>query len=231
MTDEAERMQILDMIERGHITPDEGLKLLQALVSGGEEEDELLADREIAAAVAPTPEMRAASAQPAPAFEPQPQELVDRQPSALPADAARWRQFWMIPLWIGVAILVLGGILMVSVLERAGLGFWFVLSAIPFLLGLVIIILAWQSQTAPWIHLRVTQAKGETPEHIAFSFPIPIRPTLWFLRTFGWKIPKLQEISLDKIIMAVDQSAKAENPIYIQVDEGEQGEKVEIYIG
>jgi hypothetical protein len=36
--------------------------------------------------------------------------------------------------------------------------------------------------------------------------------------------------ALDQIILAVGRNA-AQKPIYIQVDEGEDGEKVEIYIG
>lgn len=242
MSDEAERMQILDMIERGQITPDQGVKLLQALESEDQDEGDFLDESESVPeaagveAVPPAvetalPGIKAGFPAETAVFDTEQQEFLEPQPGGLPPEAARWRRFWMIPLWIGVGILALGGWLMYWVLQHSGLGFWFVISTLPFILGLVIVILSWQSQTAPWVHLRVTQAPGKSPPHVAFSFPIPIRPTLWFLNTFGDKIPRFQEVSLDKIILAVNQSANAEHPIYIQVDEGEKGEKVEIYIG
>ena len=90
---------------------------------------------------------------------------------------------------------------------------------------------AWISRVSLWLHLRVQQAPGEWPQQIAFSFPLPLRLAAWFLRIFGRYIPNLQDQRLDEIILAVGRSASPDNPIYIQVDEGESGEKVEIFIG
>lgn len=137
----------------------------------------------------------------------------------------------MIPFWLGVIVLIIGGGLMYWTLDTRGVGVTFILASIPFILGLGIMLLSWQSRTAPWIHIRITQPAGEKPERIALSFPLPIRPALWFFRTFSGHIPKMQDISLDEILIAVNQSTNAENPIYVQVDEGDKGEKVEIYIG
>ena len=228
MSYEAQRMHILDRIESGQISAEEGLMLLQALISDQphveDDGDEVDVIRSSSNEI---PQPQTAHA-PMPVVEP---EVMPTQPAALPPETEKWRRFWIIPLWIGVAILLVGSALMYWALQAAGMSFWVALASIPFLIGLLLIIFAWQSRTTPWIHLRVTQPGGEKPERIAFSFPIPIRPTMWFFRTFGGKIPKIQEISLDKILFAVDQSANAENPIYIQVDEGNKGEKVEIYIG
>jgi hypothetical protein len=105
---------------------------------------------------------------------------------------------------------------------------------VPFTLGLLAIILAWQSRTSPWLHLRVQQAPGETPQRIAISMPLPTGLAAWFLRTFGHRIPAMKEQGLDeldKMILAVGKNVSPDNPIYVQVDEGENGEKVEIYIG
>ena len=112
-----------------------------------------------------------------------------------------------------------------------GVNFWFFCAAVPFTLGLLAIILAWQSRSSPWLHLRVQQAPGETPQRIAISMPLPTGLAAWFLRTFKHKIPAMQEQAWDQMILAVGKNATPENPIYIQVDEGEDGEKVEIYIG
>jgi hypothetical protein len=161
-----------------------------------------------------------------------PEILVDKPPAALPPEAKKWRRWWAIPLWIGVGLTVLGGALLYAAVQSTGgVNFWFFCAGVPFTLGVLAIILAWQSRTAPWLHLRVQQAPGETPQRIAISFPLPIRPAVWFLRTFKPKIPAMEDQALDQVILAVGENTSPENPIYIQVDEGENGEKVEIYIG
>ena len=152
-------------------------------------------------------------------------------PAGLPPEARRWKSWWMVPLWIGVAITVSGGFLMYLALENSGIGLGFICAGVPFLIGLALLVLAWQSRVAPWLHLRVQQRPGERPQRIAFSFPIPIRPTVWLLRIFGGRVKELNGVALDEMLLAVGDTASAENPIYIQVDEGDAGEKVEIYIG
>jgi hypothetical protein len=44
-------------------------------------------------------------------------------------------------------------------------------------------------------------------------------------------MPQFQQANLDEILQAVDDTTSPENPLYIEVDEGENGEKVQIYIG
>jgi hypothetical protein len=152
-------------------------------------------------------------------------------PTGLPADALKWKRWWMVPVWIGVAITVFGGLFMYLAMESSGLGFWFVCASVPFTLGLLVIVLAWGSRNAPWLHLRVQQPPGERPEKIAFSLPLPVRPAVWFLRTFSRWIPDLKEQAWDEVILAIGDKTSPDNPLYIIVDEEETGEKVEIYIG
>ena len=91
--------------------------------------------------------------------------------------------------------------------------------------------LAWGSKTAPWIHVRVQQAPGETPQRIAISFPIPVGLTVWGFRLFGHYIPHMEGVNLEEIIMALKDVAKDGTPFYVNVDEGENGEKVQVFIG
>lgn len=116
-------------------------------------------------------------------------------------------------------------------IESAGFGFWFICAVLLFALGVFLLTLAWQSQFSPWLHLRIQQSPGEYPQRIAFSLPLPVRPAAWFLRTFGGYIHGLDSTSLNDILLSIEQVTSSENPIYIQVDEGGSGEKVEIYIG
>lgn len=237
MADENERMHILEMIDSGKISAEEGLRLLEILSQSDEPAPEALPDAaERAEAAVPleadssAPEMGAAAGneQAEPGKN---EDFTSPPPIALPPDAEKWRRFWMIPLWVGVGITVLGGALMFRAFEASGIGFWFVCASVPLMLGLLVLVLGVQSRTSPWIHLRVQQEPGEKPERISISFPIPVGITTWLLRTFGWRIKQLEGTSLDEIILALDKTSRAGEPLYIKVDEGDEGEKVEIYIG
>jgi hypothetical protein len=91
--------------------------------------------------------------------------------------------------------------------------------------------LSYGSRRSRWLHLRVDQKPGERPQHIAISMPLPIGLASWFMRTFGHMIPELRDKHIDEMLQAVSDNTNAENPLYVEVDEGENGEKVKVYIG
>ena len=131
-----------------------------------------------------------------------------------------------------MGITIVGGVLMYAAMQATGTSsFWFACAWLPFLLGIAVIVLAWSSRNVRWIHIRVRQSPGERPQTIALSFPIPIRLTAWILRHFGHHIPNMEHTGLDEIILALGDKTSPETPFYVEVDEGEDGEKVEIYIG
>jgi hypothetical protein len=237
MSDADERMQILEMIASGKITADQGNQLLAALNSTAEaeEEENLLEAGDAEAAIPLVDEPSVQADELAAGFQAQEEQAEETfatrsAPPSLPPSAARWRSFWMIPLWIGVGITILGGYWMYSAQMKQSVG-WFICASMPFLLGVLVIALAAASRTSPWLHLRVKQKEGERPQNIAFSFPIPVRPAAWALRTFGHRIKGLQDTAVDEVIMALGTSTSPDNPLYIQVDEGDDDEKVEIFIG
>jgi len=215
MTSTEERVQILEMIEAGTISPEEGLKLLQALEAPQEEETDL---------DAPGLEYVSEFADP-------PQSEEDLIPNHDPEDMRKWKRWWMIPLWIGVGITVISGFLMYAAWNDNGLGFWFACTWFPFLLGVGVLALAWGSRTSPWLHLRIHQKPGEKPERIAFSFPLPIRLSAWFLRVFGRFIPNMDATGLDEVILSLKETTNEDTPLIVNVDEGEDGERVQIIIG
>jgi hypothetical protein len=254
MDEASERMHILEMIENGQVTADEGLRLLAALQeqtepeTGAEEnivplaENPVNAPAEAALGITglPFPDSTSSSeagsvqetavgASQAPPEPVRPEVLPDTPPE----DLDRWRRYWMIPLWIGVGITVFGGLLMYWALESAGVGFWFICATIPFIVGILAMVVGAQSRTAHWLHLRVQQPPGERPQRIAISFPIPIGLTIWFFRTFRHRIPGMDSVpeNIDEILNALRDSTSSENPIYIRVDDDEDGDKVEIFIG
>jgi len=220
-----ERLQILEMIESGVINASEGAHLLRAL--GGEIDAQHRLSSEHEAGLLDEPVFDAGNA-PAP--------LSDEAPAAIPkqefdASIDRWRRWWRIPLWVGVGITVIGSLLMFWAYQSTGFSFWFGCAWLPFLTGLAVMVIAWGSRTARWLHLRVQQAPGNWPRTIAFSFPLPLRLAAWFVRTFGRFIPQLEPVGLDEMILALGRTTSTDTPFYVEVDEGENGERVQVYIG
>jgi hypothetical protein len=210
MTAENERLEILEMIQRGTISPQEGLKLIEALKENWEEE----ASEEWSSG---QDELETQPLSPAPEFEGE--------------DFERARAWWVIPFWIGVAITTLGGGLMYWAVSAKGLGVGFFLAWIPFLIGVGTMVLGWNSKTGPWVHLRIQQAPGETPQRIAISLPVPIRFFAWIIRTFGGFIRGLDASGLDEVILALENSSPGEPPLSIDITDEEDGEKVRVFIG
>jgi len=224
MTNETERLQILEMIEKGIITAAEGVRLLNSL-QGEPEEAEIPLISPATPATAETP------AEPEVTVE---EPVAKDQPSITPSDfdeeTRKWRRWWWIPLTVGISITVVSGLLMFLAYSSSGFGFWFACLWFPLLLGVVIISLAAASRTTRWLHVRIHQEPGEWPRTIAISMPIPLRFTAWLLRVFRPYIPHMENTNLDEIILALEKTSP-DQPFYIKVDEEESGEKVEVYIG
>lgn len=236
MSTRDERRMILAMVEDGKITPEEGLGLLKALTELEEDADSTEAEitglgsgleaGEIISEVIPEGYVSVRS------LEDEPQvlkETLEIPSASIPPDADKWRSWWIYPLWIGVVVTILGGLMMYWAQQSFGIGFWFFCAWLPFSLGLVLMILAWQSRTSRWLHLRVYQKPGEWPRKIAIS--VPIGWAGWLIRLVKDRIPNEELTSIDTLMQAVDETTSPESPFIIEVDEGEHSERVEIYIG
>ena len=205
----SEQSKVLKMIEDGKISAEEGLRLMQVL---GEEKAK--------PAKEPTPLKSSKT--------PPPDPVADADP-AIAETASKARGLWMIPLWIGVGITILGGWVMYLNIHPTAISAWFYCLGFPiFLLGVAITALGWSSRTARWLFVRIEQPPGEFPRRIVIGFPLPLRLTSWFLRTFGHHIPELRNVPISEMIDAVEVS---EEPLIVNVNEGEDGEKVQVFIG
>jgi hypothetical protein len=284
MSYESERLKILEMIDNGLISVDEGLALLKALdqrpaepgpaaesLEGPEADPGLAANsdkvifsepaqssqtpseattgEEAVAGTGPVGETVftenvAFQAEPAqeyfegshpeaeqvhaPEAEP-PLEEKFTSPQIDP-NMLKWKGFWWIPFWVGVGITIVSASLMYYAWFGGGFSFWFACTWFPFMLGVAVMALAYASRTARWLHVRVHQQPGERPQNIAISLPIPLRLTAWFFRTFKGHIPHMGNTGIDELIMALE-ATNPDTPFYVEVDEGEDGERVEVYIG
>ena len=229
-----DHMKILKMIEDGEISPEEGAKLIQELGSSQPDQPgnsslgildqvnqgDISADEAI--------KMLEGLNGPASASEPGKAQSEPEQPPSISDDELeRWKQWWTLPLYIGVGIVVLSTFWINSAYQNSGYGFWFFCAWVPMLIGLLFMSLSWRSRSGPWIHVRVRGPR----ERVAISIPAPLGLASWALNTFGQFIPHLERTSVDEIITALEKSHKHDAPLYVQVDEGENGEKVEVFIG
>jgi hypothetical protein len=239
MPSDSERAKILEMIADGSITAEEGAKLLDVLSEASEMSAFPEGDT--------SPEISDASSNftdkipddfgsedVAPESEEvlEPDEIYHPDPVKPPdqEDIKKWKRWWVIPMWVGVGITVLGGAFMYGAFARSGMGFWFACAWFPFMLGVLVMAFAWSSRTAPWLHVRVHQRPGQTPQKIAISFPLPIRLAGWGLKTFGHFIPNMEGVDLAGVMNAIDESAKDGTPFFVDVDD-EDGERVQVFIG
>ncbi|MBN2043984.1 MAG: hypothetical protein JW757_03090 [Anaerolineales bacterium] len=232
-----EYMKILKMIETGEITPDEGAELLKNLEHPPEAEPEsgetiqadvldrldkgeINADQAIQLLNTSTHRSGVES-------EIRKEENFSSPPTISDEELRKWKQWWTLPLYIGVAIVALSSLWINTSYQNSGYGFWFFCAWIPLLIGVLFIMLSLGSRSGPWIHVRV---KSPT-ERVAISIPAPLKLTGWVLNTFGHYIPHMDHTSVDEILSALEQTTKQGAPLYVNVDEGEDGEKVEVFIG
>lgn len=203
--------KILDMVEQGQITADEGLRLMNAM------------SRSAASGI--------------PAGEPVEGEVV--QPAGGPPpnisaeELQRMKQLkrrWLLPFGIGLMILVLGAVWMYTGYANSGFGFGFWLAWIPFLLGTLIVAVSFPTQKSVRLHLKVTQSPGEKPQRIMLSLPLPLNLAKWFFKTFGDKVTGLKDEVIGDI-PTILEDLSPEDPFYIHVNDDAGGEEVEIFIG
>lgn len=140
----------------------------------------------------------------------------------------RWARFWIYPMMAGGGVLILGALLLAWLYAGDLATGWLVCGWLPVLLGLAIVLLALWTRRTTWIHLRISEA-GERKK--AFSFPLPLGLAAWVVRIAQPFVPQLQQTGVDDLILALRTSASRDEPILIDVQDDERGERVEVYIG
>ena len=214
MVDKAERT-IMDMVKQGQISAEEGLRLINAM--GGQKKPKDVNEADSLVPVEP--------------IEVQEDESEPTQPTISPEERHRLDQlkrWWILPFGVGLIITILGAVWMFNGYSNNGFGWGFWLAWIPFLLGIFILSVSFQTSRSVWLHVRIKQKPGETPQRIAISLPLPMGLIRWFLRTFGHRISGLKDQPIDEYADIVD-NLSVDEPFYVHVDE--DGEEVEVFIG
>ncbi len=201
---EQERLRILEMVRAGEISPEQAVTLFAALESTEAEQAPAVAllEEEVTTATSPPPEIQ----------------------------ASRWARFWIYPMMAGGVVLILGALLMALVYATDAARGWLVCGWLPMLLGLGVLLAALWSRQATWLHLRVSEGPGGR-QKMAFSFPLPLTLAAWGIRIAQPFVPQLQDTGVDEVILALRESRKRSEPLFIDVQDEEDGEQVQIYIG
>lgn len=234
MTPSKDRLEILERLERGEISPDEAAQLLENGSPAPQtpstpmevleqlERGEIDADQAASLLRKGRPRKKRKHIR----------QVVTHQKPKDPPRIDHLRRLWLVPLAIGILITALSGFWMQSILTDRGLGLLFLCSWIPLALGVLLIIIGWASQFGTWLHVRVHPNKPGAPRRVVISLPLPLGLASWFLRVFGGYFDSLHATAVDEILRALDESGKSGMPLYVEVDNSDgSGEYVEVFIG
>ena len=160
-------------------------------------------------------------------------ELVSEQPEAPGPEPGgpptNWARFWIYPMLGGMVALILGALVTAIVSTSGGAAGWILCCGwLPMFAGLTVVILAVWTRQAKWLHLRITE---EGSRKIAFSFPLPLPLAAWALRIAQPFVPELADTGVDELILAMRDSATGDEPIIIDVQDNEEGERVQLQLG
>ena len=216
MTNEVER-KVLDMVAGGQISAEEGLRLINAMNGRKEAATDVLAVQDVTA----LGDQVGSQEELAPEIPQIPEEELKRM--------ERLKRWWFLPFGLGLIITILGAIWMYMGYMAKGFGFGFWLAWIPFLLGIFVLAVSYQSSKSVWLHVRIKQKPGEKPERISISLPLPLSLTRWVISTFGDRIPGMKDQPIEEYTQIL-RDISPDAPFYVHVDEGD-GEEVEVFIG
>jgi len=120
--------KILELVESGRLTPQEGASLLGLISEPLESEQAEQSEADSASTESQRNEQTFAA-----------------------------RPYWLYPFWAGLAVMLVGAAVVVCAYERGDVTLWtWLLGWTPLLLGLAVVTIALWARRALWIHLRIT---------------------------------------------------------------------------
>ncbi len=206
MTSEESKYEILKKVEDGTLSVEEGAELLEIL----ERPKSTDSSQEINE---PIPPMN---------------HSADVEPTKV---SGCWKAAWSMILTGGAVLTAFSAFWIYQGYQKAGLGWGFWLSWIPFIIGLLVTIFGWILMESPWMQIRVRSSENEKSTNINFSMPVPLKLASWVMRTFGQYMPQeVQERGVEEMIDEIERSIDRGEPFQIEVDDKEDGDQVYIHI-
>lgn len=213
---ENNRLDILQKIESGELSVEEGFRLLNEL--DGAQVDEAFSEDTVTGQSVTAGVLESASDY----------EIMDGEPRKSDVPDFKGFKKWS---WVLFGLfLLLTGISawwMFSAWQNRpfGVGFW--LSWIPF--GIGVLGMA-TSFNARWLHLRVREKEHGEWKTIRISLPLPLGIASWVIQAKpGWLPKEMRGKNIGETLSEINQSITKDQPFYLEVDEEDQ--HVEIFIG
>jgi hypothetical protein len=130
--------------------------------------------------------------------------------------------------WSGV-VLTAGGALLIALFYSGEAGVGSAICGWPLLVvGLLGLLLGTWLPSATWFSLRVREHGSR---RISLALPLPLGPIAWIVRLVRPFVPQLQDMAVDEVILALREEVRKGHPFVVDVDEGDNGERVHVYIG
>lgn len=208
MTSDESRLEILKKVADGTLSIEEGSDLIGILDRAKESTQEYTDEQE-----------------PGVIFRP---EVIADNP---PKISGWWKALWSMILVGGAVLTGFSAFWAYRGYQRAGLGWGFWLSWLPFILGILIMLFGWILMESPWLHLNVIENNTGRPHKIAFTFPLPLKLAGWIFKTFGKYMPdEVKDKGIEELLDEIENSLKRGEPFQIDVDDKEDGDQVHIQI-
>jgi len=147
-----------------------------------------------------------------------------------PVEMPHFGNLWLTPMYVGLVLFVCGALAVYPLYASSGSWLLVVCGWPLFVIGLLTLIAAWLARRSRWIHIRITNVDG-SKRNIKLSFPLPLRLSAWALKIGARFVPKLKDTSIDEVIVALNEGLSSDQPFYVDVQEGDDGERVQVYIG
>jgi len=206
MTSDESRIEILKKVSDGTLTIEEGADLIGILERGKT-----------------TQQSEPFAAEP---------EVVQPPPDVVSSRVSGWWKFMWSLILIGGAILTgFSAFWAYRGFQKAGLGWGFWLSWIPFILGVLIMVLGWVLLESPWLRVKIKSRESGKSHNIAFAIPLPLSLASWVFRKFGAHMPvEVQRQGVPEMLVEIENSLRRGEPFEIEVDDKEDGDQVFISI-
>ena len=206
MTSDESRLEILKRVGDGILSIDEGSELIGILAGVG------------------TKHAASEGIDPPPATD-QSTESVSPQVSNW------WKAVWSLILVGGAVLTGFSSYWVYQGYQKAGFGWGFWLSWIPFIIGVLIMLLGSTLMDSPWLHLRVNARNSNKPRKISITMPLPLKLASWVFRVFGHYMPaEVKDMRIDEMLNEVENTLKRGEPFQVEVEDKEDGDQVYIYI-
>ncbi len=142
-----------------------------------------------------------------------------------------WKAAWSMVLVGGAVLTAISAYWIYQGYQKAGFGWGFFLSWIPFIIGVLFTIFGWILMESPWMQIKVREQSEKSRTNINIAIPVPIKLVSWLVRNFGQYMPAgIREKGVDEMVGEIEQAFARGESLVVDVDDrGEGDEQVNVY--